>query len=263
MKFIERELVRDLREKIDILNNVNPETKDLKLRHLRKRKNITNAQIHSHRIEHPECGLNFCVPRNRNKGMIHDNLVYLEGAYNWGMQNFNPATLNEDFIMGLSGHILPEIYPNKFAMYRDATARILGATTTPPSPVKIKNREMPCFVKSVKELLNGKDIINKIEVATYAHLHLVRIHPFVDGNGRTARALQDMILNYNGVPLPIIESGERYHYFNLLDAAVRDWTNLKQGDKTKHGATLGESGFYNFMAGKVNASLDKVLTGIR
>ena len=46
--------------------------------------------------------------------------------------------------------------------------------------------------------------------AAMAHLNLVMIHPFRDGNGRMARALQTMVLSGEGIVSPVFSSVEEY-----------------------------------------------------
>ncbi len=263
MKFIDKIIADELKLKKDLLGSANPENKCLKLKELRKRKIITNSQIHSYRIEYPRNGLHFSIPRNRKRKFICEGIKNLRDAYNWGEENYEPEELDDNFIMELGKRIVPELYIGERANYRNTGVTILGATTTPPDPYKVREIEMPRLVRVLKELLGEECFMNKIEAAIYAHLHIARIHPFVDGNGRTARALQDLILGHEDIPLPIIESGERYHYYGLLDKAVYDWKRGRNSGEHIHGATDGEHRFYNFMAGKINASFDKVLTGVR
>lgn len=47
----------------------------------------------------------------------------------------------------------------------------------------------------------------------------VYIHPFVDGNGRTARLLMNLILMQNGFPPVIIPVEERSEYYRTLTVA--------------------------------------------
>lgn len=60
--------------------------------------------------------------------------------------------------------------------------------------------------------------------AAMAHLNLVRIHPFRDGNGRMARCLQSLILAADGVLAPVFMSVEEYlgrntqAYYDVLAA---------------------------------------------
>lgn len=56
-------------------------------------------------------------------------------------------------------------------------------------------------------------------LAAEAHYRLVTIHPFVDGNGRTARLLMNMILLMQGYPAAIIRKRDRLSYINALEKA--------------------------------------------
>jgi Fic family protein len=59
-------------------------------------------------------------------------------------------------------------------------------------------------------------------LAAYAHRRLVDIHPFVDGNGRTARLLMNMILVNSGYCVVSIPPVLRLDYINALHAAQRE-----------------------------------------
>jgi Fic family protein len=51
-----------------------------------------------------------------------------------------------------------------------------------------------------------------LAVAVVAHADVVRIHPFEDGNGRSARALMNWVLVYLGLrPIPIEVPKQEYH----------------------------------------------------
>lgn len=152
---------------------------------------------------------------------------------------------------------MPELHNGIIAQYREGGVMITGATTIPPYPFKLINYEIPWFVKSLKEQLTCPDVINQIESAIFAHLHIARIHPFLDGNGRTARTLQDIILYHYNIPAPLIDVNERYAYYLCLDQAVSGYRDKKAMD-IHNGASKGEVLFYNFIAGKINISLEQV-----
>ena len=58
--------------------------------------------------------------------------------------------------------------------------------------------------------------------AAAAHALLVQIHPFSDGNGRTARALMNLILRRNGYPPSIIPVDVRARYIDALEDTWQD-----------------------------------------
>lgn len=49
-----------------------------------------------------------------------------------------------------------------------------------------------------------------------AHFQLTWIHPFADGNGRTARMLMNLLLMERGYPALLIELADRETYFTAL-----------------------------------------------
>ena len=63
-----------------------------------------------------------------------------------------------------------------------------------------ENEEVPGLVKDLVEWVNSDEAkeLDPILVASIAHYEFVRIHPFVDGNGRTARVLATLILYLRG-----------------------------------------------------------------
>lgn len=63
---------------------------------------------------------------------------------------------------------------------------------------------------------NEDDIV---KLVADAHLRLVSIHPFVDGNGRTARLLMNLLLLQNGYPPAIIKNTNRMKYINSIEKA--------------------------------------------
>ncbi|MEH7080959.1 Fic family protein [Bacillus velezensis] len=80
--------------------------------------------------------------------------------------------------------------------YRNVGVRILGSKHVPPEPYLIQER-MNEFFEWNK---NNQDALHPIEYAALLHEKFVTIHPFVDGNGRTARLLMNFALTRNGYP---------------------------------------------------------------
>lgn len=263
MKYIQKLLSNEIREKLKLIRDpisgkIRENLKDscsLFSSSLIRTEIEKNAQIHSYKMEHPDFQVPYCIPKAKRE--IKKGAENIRNAFEWGRKNFNLNKLDEDFIKQLAWRITPELYQGKTAEYRETNVRL--GSVTPPYPAKVKEIEMPHFIKSLKEQFKCEDMINNIESAIYAHLHLVRIHPFLDGNGRTSRVLQDIILDYDDIPLPIIKAGERNTYYQCLEKAIYDWKTKKYSGEVKHGATEGESLFYNFIAGKINVSLDKLI----
>lgn len=61
--------------------------------------------------------------------------------------------------------------------------------------------------------------MHPIELAALAHWKLVFIHPFYDGNGRTARLLMNLLLMRAGLPPAIIRKEDRHFYYETIKTA--------------------------------------------
>ena len=93
--------------------------------------------------------------------------------------------------------------------------KITGASYSLPYPAQIPV-EMKLFEKWLSDKKNKKDII---DYASLAHFKLVNVHPFIDGNGRTARLLMNLILINKGFPPTVILKTERAKYYETLHLA--------------------------------------------
>lgn len=69
---------------------------------------------------------------------------------------------------------------------------------------------VPELMAELAERLNDADDAPPLVCAAMAHLNLVMIHPFRDGNGRMARALQTLVLAREGILAPELSSIEEY-----------------------------------------------------
>ena len=97
-------------------------------------------------------------------------------------------------------------------IYRNQEVRISGAGFTPPA-----GNEMYMQIKGFYEELNNKSDLNPIELAAWTHAEFVRIHPFIDGNGRTSRLLMNyQLLSYGFLPVSI-DKETRLEYYNYLE----------------------------------------------
>jgi len=97
-------------------------------------------------------------------------------------------------------------------IYRNCEVRITGAGHKPPA-----SNDMYSQIKAFYLSLPNHPELNSIELAAYTHAEFVRIHPFEDGNGRTARLIMNYQLMISGF-LPIsIRKEDRLQYFETLE----------------------------------------------
>jgi Fic family protein len=106
-----------------------------------------------------------------------------------------------------------------------------------PSP-----SEIPSLMADFAAWLSG--VPNTPETAFAAHLRLVDIHPFNDGNGRTARLLMNLILIRGGYPPVAIRPEDRLSYTQALQEA-------QAGQGTKN--------FDTFLYERLDATLQEYL----
>lgn len=70
--------------------------------------------------------------------------------------------------------------------------------------------------------------LHPVEYATIAHYRFVSIHPFRDGNGRTARLLMNLLLIRAGYPTVVIDNRIRNEYINALAYGQQNQDDLSQ-----------------------------------
>lgn len=98
-------------------------------------------------------------------------------------------------------------------IYRNQEVRISGAGHIPPV-----GTDMYIQIKNFYADLEWKEqVLNPIEYAAWTHAEFVRIHSFIDGNGRTSRLIMNYQLMSKGF-LPIsIAKENRLDYYNVLE----------------------------------------------
>jgi Fic family protein len=159
-------------------------------------------------------------------------LEYLYDLIDSDKQN----TVSERLIRSLHQIIVQETEKDQAGKYRSANVYIAGAEHNPPDAY-----EVPKLMEQLLVWLkNNVKNMPTIELAALFHHKLVHIHPFFDGNGRTARLAMNLILMKAGYPLAIILKNDRKKYYNVLAKA----------DKGNYGPLV------NFIAQTVERSFD-------
>jgi len=133
----------------------------------------------------------------------------------------NPIT--EWNIKGIHQLVLKDIDDENAGRYRRENVTIKGATHIPPDYLKVPE----LMEKLVLNYENWNDF-HPIIQAALLHGELVKIHPFIDGNGRTSRLLMNLDLMNHGFNPVIIKKGDRLEYYETLDKAhtTSDYTDF-------------------------------------
>lgn len=149
------------------------------------------------------------------------------------------TTIKQDDILKVHALLMRGIDDQNAGKYRNGQVRVAGATFMPPPPSKIQSM----IHELLQTLHQNPEELTPIELAAFFHHKLVYIHPFLDGNGRTARLLMNVILIRNGYPFTVLLKVDRPKYLRALSEA--DNGNLIP--------------FANFTANCVERSLDLYL----
>lgn len=124
--------------------------------------------------------------------------------------------LSEYSIKQIHSLILKNIDDENKGKYRTTNVIISGAEHKPPQSFEVQS-QMQEFIKKYNENVTQ---LHPIELASFVHIEFVKIHPFVDGNGRTSRLLMNLELIKAGFPPVVIELEDRLEYYKALDIAL-------------------------------------------
>lgn len=116
----------------------------------------------------------------------------------------------------LQGILLEDIERVGVGAFRTENVAISGAAHQPPDFYDVSD-----LVAAVcTHLDKSYDQLHPIQLATWAHWAMARIHPFRDGNGRLARLVQDyVLLRKRYVPAPLRSEDREGLYYEALDRA--------------------------------------------
>ncbi len=147
--------------------------------------------------------------------------------------------VSEEDILKLHSITLKGISDEWKGRYKTVENRVLGSRVkrTPPYLVRKEMKGLVVMINS-----NPKNL-HPVELSAIAHQVIAKIHPFLDGNGRCARLLSNLLLMRDGYPPNTILNKERKKYFETIEKAH-----------------LGKpEGFVNFFARSVERMLDLYL----
>ena len=129
--------------------------------------------------------------------------------------------ITEADIRQIHSLILKNINDDEAGKYRSVDVEISGSMFTPTAPTAISS-EMGHFAQWLKKasIPNASyQLQDAIIVASIAHTWFVTIHPFIDGNGRAARLLMNLILMRYGFPIAIVTREDRLRYYDALETS--------------------------------------------
>lgn len=153
--------------------------------------------------------------------------------------------LTEGVLKDIHAIVLHSIDKENAGRYRSVPVIISGSRHVPPQPYLLQ----PQMEELFRWYEQNKDIMHPVILAANMHEKFVSIHPFIDGNGRTARLVMNLLLLRHGYPIANIkgDNNTRLHYYQTLEQA-------SSGDNTA---------FVEFVEDVVAESLEHYLSILR
>lgn len=129
----------------------------------------------------------------------------------------NPFT--EADIKALHQLVLQDIDDDNAGKYRAVPVETSGSAYSPPGPesVPTQMREFGAWLASVSVANGNVGLSDAILYAAAAHTWFVSIHPFIDGNGRVARLIMNLVLMRHAFPMAIVRKEDRMRYYDALE----------------------------------------------
>lgn len=139
-------------------------------------------------------------------------------AYDFMFSLLHHQDVSEADILRLHFLFYSQIDEARAGVYRQEPVFISGSSHPVTAPEDIP-QAMRAFCSWLRE---ERKQLPPVEQAALAHQKFVFIHPFIDGNGRVARLLMNVVLIQNGWLPAVIPPIRRAEYIRLLEKAHED-----------------------------------------
>ena len=214
--------IDELQDRVVEMRNVGKLSPD-KLRHIRKYFKLKDI-YHSNAIEGNalnigetrqvvEMGLTIAGKPLRDQAEAKNLSAALDFLENLAKSTDEPISLHD--VRQIHLLILKGIDDANAGGFRKQDVVISGSDYEPPSHMDVENE-----ISALMQWLGPVSVsgqVNAIVTAAAAHAWFAQIHPFVDGNGRTARILMNLVLMRAGYPIAIVTREDRSRYIDALE----------------------------------------------
>ena len=125
--------------------------------------------------------------------------------------------LTETLVLEMHRRLMQGILEDEAGFYRRTAVYIRGSFHVPPNWVKVPD----LMAAWTARYAAGPGTEHPVRWVAQAHIDLVQIHPFLDGNGRTTRMVVNLLLGREGYPPALYSAAERQTYLQALEMADR------------------------------------------
>ena len=133
-------------------------------------------------------------------------------AYDFLYTLVSEKNLSEKEILQLHHLFYFRLDEKNAGSYRQSQVIITGSKYPLPKPIKVAS----LMKELIPRIAGYRKKYHPVHVAALVHKEFVFIHPFIDGNGRTARLLMNLILLQEGYDIAIIPPILRRDYIDAL-----------------------------------------------
>jgi Fic family protein len=150
--------------------------------------------------------------------MDHFEVIGHAEAYEFLFTLYQAKKIEENDIKHIHKLIYFRIDEKLAGKYRKNRALITGSKYPLPKPSELSSFMKTCIAR----IARWRKDKHPVELAALAHKEFVFVHPFVDGNGRVARLLMNLLLLQQGYNITIIPPITRREYIDCLEKAHVD-----------------------------------------
>lgn len=147
---------------------------------------------------------------------LRDHLEAIDHADAWDAVvhwSRAPEPMTPHLLRSLHALVLRRSQPEEAGRYRTVSVAIAGSPLIPIEPVAVPAAMDDLFAQW--KAMTGHPVV----VGATLHAALMKIHPFVDGNGRTGRLLLNLWLMRHRYPPALLDPADRPPYYAALQAA--------------------------------------------
>lgn len=177
----------------------------------------------------------------------------LMNAWEFSIENYD-GFIDERFIKLVSSIIDPINHS-----YRGVSGHITGIdgeVSLLTNPAKL-DRDMGQLISN----LTCSSHHSAFKAAEFG-LYFVLVHPFADGNGRTARLLQNLYLFQNDIPPIIVPRTERVTYLRHIESAQIGFKNRERDNGMFQDRSFGEIRYLEYAIDKIKGSAERLSKNI-
>lgn len=137
---------------------------------------------------------------------------------------------NAEIFRTVHSNVMARSWADRAGLYRDRQVWLTNAHTGKQVYLPPANEDVPGLVDELASWLGGAgESVEPLVRAALAHVWLAAVHPFRDGNGRTARIVASLVMYRAGYRLPQFTSLEEWwgahpsDYYAAFDCLGSNW----------------------------------------